>query len=429
MRPLFATVAAALFASSAAAQPTQLMLSPEVATPSAAVTATITGPPGFQFALLGSTVGAGFTYGGVALAVGADVTVLAVGTLDGNGVAVRHFAPPFVGTTLDRFYVQAAVSPSASFLPLQASAGRIVKNADVVAGVVGPQGPPGAMGPAGPTGATGPAGSPGSTTGLPAGTALAPSISFANDPATGIFSPGVGQIGMTVSVSGTPGVLFLHNRGTFNSAAGAYALHSNTQGDSNTAVGYSALRANSIGRANVAIGIDSLGVNGGGSFNTAIGANALGFHPNGDRNVAVGNRALGTLNNGLDNVAVGADALFGLTDGQNNLAVGSGAGRQLNTGINNIYLGDAGVPAESGTIRIGSPGVHVRTFAQGIAGTGLSNGALVLVAPDGQLGAGPGTVPLSANSACSPGRVAWDSGYIYLCVAPDTWRRSPLASW
>jgi hypothetical protein len=85
--------------------------------------------------LIGSTVGSGFTYGGVPLAVGPDVVILAMGVLDGTGRAVVAFTPPFAGTTLDRYYLQAATSTSTSFLPLQVSPGRIVRNADLLGGM------------------------------------------------------------------------------------------------------------------------------------------------------------------------------------------------------------------------------------------------------------------------------------------------------
>lgn len=37
--------------------------------------------------------------------------------------------------------------------------------------------------------------------------------------------------------------------------------------------------------------------------------------------------------------------------------------------------------------------------------------------------------PSTATSPGEPGEVRWDSSYIYVCTASDTWRRSPLSSW
>ena len=91
----------------AEAQPT-LAASATAVTPGAAVTLTVSGIPGQQFAVLGSSVGAGLSYGGVNLAVGSDMVILALGSIGGTGSVAVTFTPPFAGTTLDRYYVQAA---------------------------------------------------------------------------------------------------------------------------------------------------------------------------------------------------------------------------------------------------------------------------------------------------------------------------------
>ena len=110
------------------AQPT-LSSSSTTASPGTAVILTVTGQAGQNFAIIGSTVGGGFSYGGTALAVGPDVIIIAQGTLTGASAAVA-FTPPFQGTSIDRYYVQAATSAAPSFVPLQASAGLILRNTD-----------------------------------------------------------------------------------------------------------------------------------------------------------------------------------------------------------------------------------------------------------------------------------------------------------
>ncbi len=149
------TGATPLFARQA---PPALDLSNDVAAPGSAVTATITGEPGQHYALLGSTMGAGYVYAGAPLALGADVVVVASGVLDGTGTAVVSGVPPFLFTTLDRYYLQAVTSASPAFDPLLASPGRIVRNGDLVTGLSGPAGPRGEIGPPGPVGPSGPPG-------------------------------------------------------------------------------------------------------------------------------------------------------------------------------------------------------------------------------------------------------------------------------
>ncbi|HVG83491.1 MAG TPA: phage tail protein [Vicinamibacterales bacterium] len=144
-----------------ARQATDLVVSQTVVTPGAPVTANISGPPGHFFVLLGSNVGAGLTFGGQSFAIGIDYAVVASGQLDGAGLAIVSGTPPFLFTTLDRYYLQAATSPSPTFLPVNLSPGRIVRNADLIGGLTGAQGPPGPPGPPGATGATGPPGSQG----------------------------------------------------------------------------------------------------------------------------------------------------------------------------------------------------------------------------------------------------------------------------
>jgi hypothetical protein len=132
-RPFVAFLLATLgVAATAGAQPT-LTVSQTIVTPGSSVNATVVGPPNQFFAIIGSAVNSGFSHGGVALAVGPDVVILATGTLSGAGQAVVPVTPPFNGTTLDRYYVQAATATTTNFVPLQASAGVILRNADDVA--------------------------------------------------------------------------------------------------------------------------------------------------------------------------------------------------------------------------------------------------------------------------------------------------------
>ena len=72
------------------------------------------------------------SFGGVALGVGTDVTIIATGIIGGGGTATIGFAPPFTGSTLGRYHVQAVTSPSPGFVPLQASAGLVLRNRDAI---------------------------------------------------------------------------------------------------------------------------------------------------------------------------------------------------------------------------------------------------------------------------------------------------------
>lgn len=158
-----ASLASFLLVTAASAQP-QISLPTTVVSPGESVTVAVTGAPGEFFAVLGSTVNGGFSYAGVALGVGTDVVILAQGVLGGSGQVSVDVVPPFNGTLLDRYYLQAVTSTASNFVPPQPSQGRVVRNGDLVLdvpGTVGPEGPPGPPGPAGATGAVGPEGAPG----------------------------------------------------------------------------------------------------------------------------------------------------------------------------------------------------------------------------------------------------------------------------
>jgi hypothetical protein len=257
IRTFIAFVAATPFlAAPAAAQP-QMVLSTTVTSPGERVTVTVTGNSGEYYAVLGSTVNEGFSYAGVALGLGRDVVVLAQGVLNASGQVQELVQPPFGGTVLDRYYLQAVTSISPNFVPLRASSSRAVRNGDVVLGLpgtAGPAGPPGPSGPQGPAGAAGPIGpmGPAGARGLPgpAGAtnvrvrtryALANAYLFgevlvpceSGERATGGGGHSGGQIGVTITQTGPYPELTDGETPT-----GWFASFQNTTGQSRYVYGY-----------------------------------------------------------------------------------------------------------------------------------------------------------------------------------------------
>ena len=62
------------------------------------------------------------------------------------------------------------------------------------------------------------------------------------------------------------------------------------------------------------------------------------------------------------------------------------------------------------------------------------NGNTVTIGTDGSVTiTGPLVIPTKTPSSASDtgttGEIAWDADYIYVCIATDTWVRSPLATW
>jgi hypothetical protein len=196
------------------------------------------------------------------------------------------------------------------------------------------------------------------------------------------------QANTTGSYNGASGyqALSANTTGSYNTASGHQALSANTTGSNNTASGYQALAANTTGYDNTASGLQALAVNTTGSLNTASGYGALYWNTTGNNNTATGLQALQANTTGYDNTAFGMGALQANTTGNGNTAVGYAAGIYLTTGSNNIDVGNAGIAAESNTMRIGNG--QTRTFIAGIRGvtTGLNNAVAVMVDSNGQLG-------------------------------------------
>jgi trimeric autotransporter adhesin len=217
---------------------------------------------------------------------------------------------------------------------------------------------------------------------LAQGAAGTPSLSFAGDPGTGIFSSGPGSLDITsggvsrltlrsdgdFELPGSlrkGGVLFLHNLGTANTSVGRAALGStgNALGSNNTAVGESALffntgndntaagtgalSHNTSGSDNTAQGMQSLYSNTTGQYNTASGVQALYSNTTGYRNTAGGYESLFSNNTGFANTATGFGALFSNTIGTRNTATGDSALFSNSTGSNNTAVGFESLPVNT----------------------------------------------------------------------------------
>lgn len=177
-----------VWATVAAAQTPTLTASRDNVVPGTSVTLTVPGPPGEHFGIIDSIVGHGGTYAGVELAVGADYVAVAQGVLDGMGLAVVPFSPPFLGSVIDRVYLQVATSMSPVFASVALSPGLVLRNNDLVSGLSGVAGPAGPVGAAGPAGLTGP-----------------PGVSGAMGTAGAAGAPGIPGLAGTPGSQGTPG--------------------------------------------------------------------------------------------------------------------------------------------------------------------------------------------------------------------------------
>ncbi len=157
----------------------------------------------------------------------------------------------------------------------------------------------------------------------------------------------------------------------FSIGLGSGALDAVTPGDFSTALGYLALSAET------------------GEENTGIGAYALWSTTTAVWNTGVGFFALGDNTVGSANTAVGRAALAFNTEGSGNIAVGFLAGTSISpASSDNILIGASGDFGDNGTIRLGSPDTHTRSFMAGVRGiaTGAGDAVAVVIDSHGQLG-------------------------------------------
>jgi hypothetical protein len=153
----------------------------------------------------------------------------------------------------------------------------------------------------------------------------------------------------------------------------------------NTAFGYQALQgsttvlSSNTGSSDTAIGVSALASNTTGSNNTASGVNALFSNTTGSNNTASGSGTLFNNTTGTTNTALGLDALSINTTGSNNIGIGNLAANAVSGGnSNNIHVGSVGAAgdgaaANSGVIRIGTPGTQTSFFAAGITSANLGS--------------------------------------------------------
>ena len=139
----------------------------------------------------------------------------------------------------------------------------------------------------------------------------------------------------------------------------------NNTGADNLFIGSGAGVNNKSGIKNVAIGSAALATNVGGNENTAIGFITLQVNASGINNTACGSGALSFNISGNSNTASGRGALFFNQTGNNNIGLGDSAGANLLLN-NNIAIGNVGLAADSGIIRIGTGGTHTDTYLAGV---------------------------------------------------------------
>lgn len=205
----------------------------------------------------------------------------------------------------------------------------------------------------------------------------------------------------------------------------------------NTFVGYSAGEVISSGGANTFIGNSAGRRLTTGNQNTYLGNEAGAMATTGSNNTILGALSGGNFGGvsatASDNTLVGKGIMTFMTSGSRNVIVGHGAGALIQSGSDNTIIGrnaGAALPSSTtGTIVIGS-GASVGSSNELAIGTYITgNSALVKISGSRQLVLETAQTPASASAAGTTGEVRWDSDFVYVCVATNTWKRSAIATW
>jgi len=232
--------------------------------------------------------------------------------------------------------------------------------------------------------------------------------------------------------------LFNNTTGTYNTAIGYESLFNNTTGAYNTAIGFNSLLSNTTGAYNTAIGANSLLSNTTGAYNTAIGAKSLFNNTTVAYNTAIGYASLFNNTTGAYNTAIGYASLFNNTTGNYNIAIGYQAGYNLTSGSQNLIIGyNINFPNATGSYQLV---IGNAIFGTNIDGTGttISSGNIGLFtnSPTAKLDINANTIRLrtartvtNSTDIGNQGDICWDSNYLYICVATNTWKRVALSSW
>lgn len=249
------------------------------------------------------------------------------------------------------------------------------------------------------------------------------------DAASKNSSSGIGAGNSLVNSVDQSSTFYGYNSGTstttgiLNTAFGTESLTTNTTGRFNTAVGFQSMNLNLNGDGNVGVGRLSLSENVSGTENIGIGLKALYRNTTGNRNVGIGYEALGNdavNTTGSNNIGIGWETGDNITSGSNNIAIGYRVHFQTPSASNQMNIGNF-LYSEG----IGTTG----TIGTGNLGIGVSSPTVKLDIDGDGIRIRTAKTPSSASDTGVTGQIAWDSTYIYICVATDTWHRVMHLTW
>lgn len=251
-----------------------------------------------------------------------------------------------------------------------------------------------------------------------------------------------------------------------NVSIGSQAAFTATTGSANVNIGYQAGYTATVAANNVNVGYKA-GFTGTGGNNTHVGYNAAQAATSAIANTVMGYQAGFGITTGSSNVVIGyeagryqADGATALQTPASSIYIGNGARGFNNSDSNTIVIGNGAIGTGANQASWGNTAINLHTFYGGtvhnegggdfdfrieadtdvnaffLDGTGDGLIGIGTAAPTVRLDIASNAMrlrtaktPASATAAGDVGTICWDSGFIYVCVATNTWKRVAIATW
>ena len=102
---------------------------------------------------------------------------------------------------------------------------------------------------------------------------------------------------------------------------------------------------------------------------------------------------------------------------------------KLSAATNSLGVGESGLGWVSSRLTLQGGGGSLQWYQSGAEKIMAWSGKIQAASLDLSAVSVFTTAPASATSSGEPGQMAFDAGYLYICVALNTWRRVALSSW